>query len=94
MALLLFVVLLLVGVCLLSGALAVWLVESGLALSTSLTLLGVGYMVVAMLIYRLSIHDAVVRWRGRMNTIYDVSASIETLSATIISALKRVVERI
>lgn len=91
MALLLFVVAIIVGLLMLSGALVVWLAEMAVPLHGALLIVGLLYMVVAVVVYCCSLRSWVLRWRQRLDIVYEVSATFDLLYRRVAVILKKLV---
>ena len=92
MILILFVLCLIVGLMLLSLAGVLWLTTISGNVMLSLLIMGAAYMLIAAIIYSISLHGIVRQWRRRLNTIYEVSATFEALSYRIGCIVKKVVD--
>lgn len=92
MTLILFVLCLLVGLMLLSLSGVLWLTTISGSVMLSLLIMGAVYILIAAIIYAISLHRIVQQWRRRLNTIYEVSATFETLSYRIGCIVKKVVD--
>lgn len=88
----LFVICLLLGILFLSGALVVWLVQLSGSMLFALLVVAAIYLVVAFLLYILSLRPQILRWQQRLDTIYDVSATFEALYVRVMLFVKKIVD--
>ena len=91
MMLILFILALFTATLSLTAALALWC--AGITHAVVLSLVGVGliYLVLSLLIYKLSLHKTFTGWRQRLDTIYEVSATIEGIARQAIGFVKKIV---
>lgn len=88
----LFVITLLLGLLFISAAVVVWLAEWLGCLTLSLSVVGICYLLVAMLLYLQSLRPMLRSWRARLNTIYEVSATFEVIYGRVVALIKKVVD--
>lgn len=94
MSLLIFIIALFLGLMLLSGALVVALGTFLNSWTMALVVVGCVYIVVAMAIYLLSVRVTLRSWQQRTSTIYEVSATIETIYREGVLLFRKIVESI
>lgn len=91
MALLLFVVALLLGLVLLSGALVMWLTEMVMPLHLAMLVVGGCYLVVAAIIYCCVLRSTLMRLRRRLDIVYEVSATVDLMYRRAMVILRKLV---
>lgn len=80
----------LVGLLCVNAAFVVWLTELLGALHWALLLVAIVNIAVAVVIYIVALRDMVRLWQQRMDTIYEVSATLENLYRHLVETIKRV----
>ena len=75
---------------LLSSALVIWLGEVIGSLSLSLIIVGVTYAIIATTLYFVAIHTTLRQWQRRMDTIYDVSLTVELIYRQVAGYVKKI----
>lgn len=90
MMLLLFSVTLLLALMFLCGALAFELYLLVGDMAVALVAVGVVLLVVAVVIYILSVRYDFERWRRRLDTVYEVSATIDMVATQATAFLKKI----
>lgn len=91
MALLLFVVALLLGLVLLSGALVMWLAEVAMPPHCAMLVVGGAYLIIAGVIYCCTLRLTLLRWRHRLDIVYEVSATIDAVARRLAMVVKKIV---
>lgn len=92
MSLLFCVLSLLLGLLALSVAVVICLSELTQSALLALVIVGVFYLLLSWLIYRLWLHRTMRRWRGRLNTVYEVSETLEIAMQRIRLIMKKVAD--
>ena len=90
MPLLLFIISAIMALLLLSSALVIWLGELIGSLSLSLIIVGVIYAIIATTLYFVAIHTTLRQWQRRMDTIYDVSLTVELIYRQVAGYVKKI----
>ena len=90
MPLLLFIISAIMALLLLSSALVIWLGEVIGSLSLSLIIVGVIYAIIATTLYFVAIHTTLRQWQRRMDTIYDVSLTVELIYRQVAGYVKKI----
>ena len=75
---------------LLSSALVIWLGEVVESLSLSLIIIGVIYAILATTLYFTAIHSTLRQWQRRMDTVYDVSLTVELIYRQVAGYIKKI----
>lgn len=75
---------------LLSSALVIWLGEVIGSLSLSLIIVGATYAIIATTLYFVAIHTTLRQWQRRMDTIYDVSLTVELIYRQVAGYAKKI----
>ena len=75
---------------LLSSALVIWLGEVIESLSLSLIIVGVIYAIIATTLYFVAIHTTLRQWQRRMDTISDVSLTVELIYRQVAGYVKKI----
>jgi hypothetical protein len=88
-SLILFMCAIIVGVFALTMALALWLGELICSATMAWVIVGAIFIVVAVIIYFVSLHKTIRRINRRLDTVYEVSATIEALYRQIVSLIQR-----
>ena len=89
--LIIFLLAALLGAMLLSAAIVVWLWEVALPLYWALFIVGVIYIIIALAIYNSSLRWRIEGWQRRLNVVYKVSATLDTIYKNIVDTIKRFV---
>lgn len=91
MALLLFIVALLLGLVLLSCALVMWLAEVAMPPHCAMLVVGGVYLIIAGVIYCCTLRLTLLRWRRRLDIVYEVSAAVDALYRRLAMIVKKIV---
>jgi hypothetical protein len=75
---------------LLSSALVVWVADVVGSLLFATIIVGVIYLVVAIVVYFMSLHTTIERISRRLDTVYEVSAAIEAAYRQVVLFVKKV----
>lgn len=75
---------------LLSSALVIVLGEVVGSLSLSLVIVGAIYVIIATTLYFTAIHSTLRQWQRRMDTVYDVSLTIELIYRQVAGYIKKI----
>lgn len=75
---------------LLSSALVIGLGEVIGSLSLSLIIVGATYAIIATTLYFVAIHTTLRQWQRRMDTIYDVSLTVELIYRQVAGYVKKI----
>lgn len=75
-----------------SAAVVVWLAEWLGCLTLSLSVVGICYLLVALLLYLRSLRPMLQSWRARLNTVYEVSVTFEVIYGRVVALIKKVVD--
>lgn len=75
---------------LLSSALVIVLSEVIGSLSLSLIIVGATYAIIATTLYFVAIHTTLRQWQRRMDTIYDVSLTVELIYRQVAGYVKKI----
>ena len=75
---------------LLSSALVIVLDEVVGSLSLSLVIVGAIYVIIATTLYFTAIHSTLRQWQRRMDTVYDVSLTIELIYRQVAGYIKKI----
>lgn len=75
---------------LLSSALVIVLSEVIGSLSLSLIIVGLIYAIIATTLYFVAIHTTLRQWQRRMDTIYDVSLTVELIYRQVAGYVKKI----
>ena len=78
-----------VGAYALTMALALWLGELLCSATLAWVIVGVILIAVAVIIYFTTLHRTIRRINRRLDTVYEVSATIETLYRQIITLIRK-----
>lgn len=78
-----------VGAYALTMALALWLGELLHSATLAWVIVGVILIAVAVIIYFITLHRTIRRINRRLDTVYEVSATIETLYRQIITLIRK-----
>jgi hypothetical protein len=90
MPLLLFIISAIMALLLLSSALVIGLGEVIGSLSLSLIIVGATYAIIATTLYFVAIHTTLRQWQRRMDTIYDVSLTVELIYRQVAGYVKKI----
>lgn len=74
----------------LSSALVVWVADVVGSLLFATIIVGVIYLVVAIVVYFMSLHTTIERISRRLDTVYEVSAAIEVAYRQVVLFVKKV----
>lgn len=74
----------------LSSALVVWVADVVGSLLFATIIVGVIYLVVAIVVYFMSLHTTIERISRRLDTVYEVSAAIEAAYRQVVLFVKKV----
>ena len=80
-----------VGVYALAMALALWLEKLICSASLAWIIIGVIWIVVAVIIYFATLHKTIRRINRRLDTVYEVSATVETLYRQVVMLIRKVI---
>lgn len=75
---------------LLSSALVIVLDEVVGSLSLSLVIVGAIYVIIATTLYFTAIHSTLRQWQRRMDTVYDVSLTVELIYRQVAGYIKKI----
>ena len=89
MSLILFVCAIIVGAFALTMALALWLGELICSATLAWVIVGAIYVVAAVVIYFVSLHKAIRRINRRLDMVYEVSATVDTLYRQVVTLIRR-----
>lgn len=78
-----------VGVYALTMALALWLGELICSATLAWIIVGAIWIVAAVIIYFATLHKTIRRINRRLDTVYEVSATVETLYRQVIMLIRR-----
>ena len=91
MSLILFMCAIIVGAFALTMALALWLGELICSATLAWVIVGTILVVVAAIIYFVSLHKTIRRINRRLDTVYEVSATVETLYRQVLMLIRKVI---
>lgn len=91
MSLILFMCAIIVGAFALTMALALWIGEVICSATLAWVIVGVIWIIVALVIYFVSLHKTIKRINRRLDTVYEVSATVEALYRQVIMLIRRVI---
>lgn len=74
----------------LSSALVVWVADVVGSLLFATIIVGVIYLVVAIVVYFMSLHTTIERISRRLDTVYEVSAAIEAAYSQVVLFVKKI----
>ena len=80
-----------VGAFALTMALALWLGELICNATLAWIILGAIFVAVAVIIYFASLHKTIRRINRRLDTVYEVSATVETLYRQVLMLIRKVI---
>ena len=89
MSLVLFVCAIIVGAFALTMALALWLGELICSAALAWVVVGVIFVVVAVVIYFASLHKTIRRINRRLDMVYEVSATADALYRQVVTLIRR-----
>ena len=89
MSLVLFVCAIIVGAFALTMALALWLGELICSAALAWVIVGVIFIVVAVVIYFASLHKTIRRINRRLDMVYEVSATADALYRQVVALIRR-----
>lgn len=89
MSLILFMCAIIVGAFALTMALALWLGELINSATLAWVIVGAILVVVAVIIYFVSLHKTIKRINRRLDTIYEVSATVDAIYRQIITLIRK-----
>lgn len=89
MSLILFMCAIIVGALALTMALALWLGELINSATLAWVIVGAILVVVAVIIYFVSLHKTIKRINRRLDTIYEVSATVDAIYRQIITLIRK-----
>lgn len=89
MSLILFMCAIIVGVFALTMALALWLGELICSATLAWVIVGVILVAIAIVIYFVSLHKTIKRINRRLDTVYEVSATVEMLYRQVVMLIRR-----
>ena len=90
-SLILFMCAIIVGVFALTMALALWLGELICSATLAWVIVGAIFVAVAVIIYFVSLHKTIRRINRRLDTVYEVSATVETLYRQVLMLIRKVI---
>lgn len=80
-----------VGAFSLAMALALWLGELLCSATLAWIIVGVIWVIMALVIYFVSLHKSIRRINRRLDTIYEVSATVEALYRQVVMVIRKVI---
>lgn len=89
MSLILFMCAIIVGVFALTMALALWLGELICSATLAWVVVGAILVAIAIVIYFVSLHKTIKRINRRLDTVYEVSATVEMLYRQVVMLIRR-----
>lgn len=89
MSLILFMCAIIVGVFALTMALALWLGELICSATLAWVIVGAILVAIAIVIYFVSLHKTIKRINRRLDTVYEVSATVEMLYRQVVMLIRR-----
>ena len=89
MSLILFMCAIIVGAFALTMALALWLGELICNATLAWVIVGLIFVTMAVIIYFVSLHKTIRRINRRLDTVYEVSATVETLYRQVIMLIRK-----
>ena len=89
MSLVLFMCAIIVGAFALTMALALWLGELLCSATLAWVIVGAIFVVAAVIIYFVSLHQTIKRINRRLDTVYEVSATVDALYRQVIMLIRR-----
>lgn len=91
MSVILFLCALVVGIIALAMALAQWLTELIGVAAVAWLIISVLFLVAALIIYFVSLHTTIKRINRRLDTVYEVSATVEMIYHQVALFIKKIV---
>ena len=91
MSLILFMCAIIVGAFALTMALALWLGEMLCSATLAWVIVGVLLLAIAVIIYFVSLHKTIRRINRRLDTVYEVSATLEALYQQAMMLIRKVI---
>ena len=91
MSLILFMCAISVGAFALAMALALWLGELIYSATLAWIIVGAIYVAVAIIIYFATLHKTIRRINRRLDTVYEVSATVEALYRQVVMLIRKVI---
>ena len=91
MSLILFMCAIIVGAFALTMALALWLGQMLCSATLAWVIVGVILLAIATIIYFVSLHKTIRRINRRLDTVYEVSATLEALYQQAMTLIRKVV---
>ena len=91
MSFILFMCAIIVGAFALTMALALWLGEMLCSATLAWVIVGVLLLAIAVIIYFVSLHKTIRRINRRLDTVYEVSATLEALYQQAMMLIRKVV---
>ena len=88
-SLILFMCAIIVGAFALTMALALWLGELICSATLAWVIVGIIFIVIALLVYFVSLHKSIRRINRRLDTVYEVSATVEALYRQVLMLIRR-----
>lgn len=89
MSLILFMCAIIVGVFALTMALALWLGELICSATLAWVIVGAILVAIAIVIYFVSLHNTIKRINRRLDTVYEVSATVDALYRQVIMLIRK-----
>ena len=80
-----------VGAFALTMALALWLGELICSATLAWIIVGAIFIAVAVIIYFASLHKTIRRINRRLDTVYEVSATVETIYRQVLMLIRKVI---
>ena len=90
MSILMFLIPMIVALMLLSAACVVWVGSLAQNLLVGLVVVGLVWVVISVALYFGAIHSSLRQWRRRMDTIYDVSLTVELMYRQVATFVKKI----
>lgn len=91
MSLILFMCAIIVGAFALTMALALWLGQLLCSATLAWVIVGVILLAIATIIYFVSLHKTIRRINRRLDTVYEVSATLEALYQQAMTLIRKVI---
>ena len=91
MSLILFMCAIIVGAFALTMALALWLGQMLCSATLAWVIVGVILLAIATIIYFVSLHKTIRRINRRLDTVYEVSATLEALYQQAMTLIRKVI---
>lgn len=90
MSILLFLISMIVALMLLSAACVVWVGSLAGSLLLGLVVVGLVWVALSLALYFGAIHSTLRQWRRRMDTVYEVSHTVELVYGQVAMFLKKI----